>query len=142
MWGWQTSGPVHTLPLPAEHMVAFGSSDGRVYVVMSDERTTLYRVRTGGAIGEGLADYGTRTLLIPSADYSLYAIDLLTSNPLWMFSSGGVVDQCCWGLPVRRSTASIRPGISPNSTRPQATSAGASSPREPGSWRWEPRGST
>ncbi|HWT79640.1 MAG TPA: PQQ-binding-like beta-propeller repeat protein, partial [Candidatus Methylomirabilis sp.] len=93
VWGWQTSGPVRTLPLPAEHMVAFGSSDGRVYVVMNDERTSLYRVRTGGAIGEGLADYGTRTLLIPSADYSLYAIDLLTSNSLWTFSSGGVVDQ-------------------------------------------------
>lgn len=53
-WGWQTGGPIHTLPLPAEHMVAFGSSDGRVYVVMNNERTPLYRVRTGGPIGEGL----------------------------------------------------------------------------------------
>ena len=93
VWGWQTSGPIHTLPLPAEHLVAFGSSDGRAYVVMNDERTSLYRVRTGGAIGEGLAGYGTRTLLIPSADYNLYAIDLLTSDSLWTFSSGGPVDQ-------------------------------------------------
>jgi len=92
-WGWQTGGPVHTLPLPAEHVVAFGSSDGRVYVVMNNERTSLYRVRTGGAIGEGLGNYGTRTLLIPSADYNLYAIDLLTSNSLWTFSSGGPIDQ-------------------------------------------------
>ena len=53
-WGWQTSGPIHTLPLIAEHEVAFGSSDGRVYVVMKDERTTLFRVRTGGPIGDGL----------------------------------------------------------------------------------------
>ena len=92
-WGWQTSGPVRTLPLPAEHVVALGSSDGRVYVVMNDERTSLYRVRTGGPIGEGLGSYGTRTLLIPSADNNLYAIDLLTSDALWTFSSGGPMDQ-------------------------------------------------
>lgn len=92
-WGWQTGGPIHTLPLPAEHVVALGSSDGRVYVVMNDERTALYRVRTGGPIGEGLGSYGTRTLLIPSADYNLYAIDLLTSDSLWTFPSGGPVDQ-------------------------------------------------
>jgi outer membrane protein assembly factor BamB len=92
-WAWQTSGPIHTLPLPAQHMVAFGSSDGRVYVVMNDERTALYRVRTGGPIGEGLGSYGTRTLLIPSADNNLYAVDLLTSETLWTFPSGGPIDQ-------------------------------------------------
>ncbi len=92
-WNWQTSGPIHTLPLPAEHVTALGSTDGRVYVVMNSERTPLYRVRTGGPIGEGLGSYGTRTLLIPSGDYNLYAVDLLTSNPLWTFSSGGPIDQ-------------------------------------------------
>ena len=45
------------------------------------------------AIGDGLAGYGTRTLLIPSADYNLYAIDLLTSDSLWTFPSGGPIDQ-------------------------------------------------
>jgi outer membrane protein assembly factor BamB len=92
-WAWQTGGPIHTLPLPAQQMVAFGSSDGRVYVVMNDERTALYRVRTGGPIGEGLGSYSTRTLLIPSADNNLYAIDLLTSESLWTFPSGGPIDQ-------------------------------------------------
>ena len=92
-WGWQTSGPIHTLPLIAEHEIAFGSSDGRVYVVMKHERTTLFRVRTGGPIGDGLAGYGTRTLLIPSADNNLYAVDLLTAQNLWVFPSGAPIDQ-------------------------------------------------
>ncbi len=92
-WGWQTEGQVHTLPLPGEHTVALGSTDGRVYVVMNDERTSLFRVRTAGPIGEGLAGFGTRTLLIPSADNNLYAIDILTSNTLWTFPSGGPIDQ-------------------------------------------------
>ncbi len=92
-FGWQTGGPVYTLPLSAEHMVAFGSSDGRVYVVMNNERTPLYRIRTGGPIGDGLGSYGTRTLLIPSADNNLYAVDLLTSENLWVFPSGAPIDQ-------------------------------------------------
>jgi len=92
-FGWQTGGPVHTLPLSAEHVVVFGSSDGRVYVAMNNERTPLYRIRTGGPIGDGLGSYGTRTLLIPSADNNLYAIDLLTSDNLWVFPSGSPILQ-------------------------------------------------
>jgi outer membrane protein assembly factor BamB len=92
-WSWQTSGQIHTLPLPAQHVTAFGSSDGRVYVVMNEERTTLYRFRTGGPIADGLGAYGTRTLLIPSADHNLYAIDLLTSDVQWTFPSGAPIEQ-------------------------------------------------
>jgi outer membrane protein assembly factor BamB len=92
-WGWQTNGPIHTLPLSAQHVVIFGSADGRVYVVMNSERTTLYRVRTGGPIGEGLGAYGTRTLLIPSSDNNLYAVDLLTAENLWVFASGAPIEQ-------------------------------------------------
>jgi outer membrane protein assembly factor BamB len=93
VWAWQTSGPIMTHPLPALHVVAFGSSDGRVYVCINDERTTLYRIRTGGPIGSGLGAYGTRTLLIPSADHNLYAVDLLTSDVLWTFASGAPIGQ-------------------------------------------------
>jgi outer membrane protein assembly factor BamB len=93
VWGWQTSGSILTHPLPAEHMVVFGSTDGRVYVCLNDERTALYRIATGGPIGDGLGAYGTRTLLIPSADHNLYAIDLLTSEVLWTFASGAPIGQ-------------------------------------------------
>jgi outer membrane protein assembly factor BamB len=93
VWAWQTSGPIMTHPLPAAHVVAFGSSDGRVYVCINDERTALYRIRTGGPIGNGLGAFRTRTLLIPSADHNLYAVDLLTSDVLWTFASGAPIDQ-------------------------------------------------
>lgn len=92
-WNWQTGGQVHTLPMPAEHVTAFGSSDGRAYVVMNEERTTLFRFLTGGPIADGLGAIGTRTLLIPSADHNLYAIDLLTSDVKWSFASGAPIDQ-------------------------------------------------
>ena len=70
-----------------------GSDDGRVFVTMTDEATPLYRVKTGGAIGEELGTYGTRMLLIPSADYNLYALDVLTTEMLWVFPSGAAIDQ-------------------------------------------------
>jgi outer membrane protein assembly factor BamB len=92
-WNWQTGGPMLTRPLPAENVVAFGSSDGKAYVVMAFERTPLYRISTGGPIGQGLAGFGTRTLLIPSADNNLYAVDLFTSKVLWTFPSAAPIEQ-------------------------------------------------
>jgi outer membrane protein assembly factor BamB len=92
-WVWATGGPVLTRPLPAGQFVAFGSSDGKAYVVAANEWTSLFRVATGGPIGEGLGAYGTRTLLIPSGDNNLYGVDLLTSRVLWAFPSGAPIDQ-------------------------------------------------
>jgi outer membrane protein assembly factor BamB len=92
-WNWQTGGPMLTRPLPATNVVVFGSSDSKVYVVMADEKTPLFRFSTGGAIGEGLSGFGTRTLLIPSADNNLYAVDLFTSKAIWTFSSGAPITQ-------------------------------------------------
>jgi outer membrane protein assembly factor BamB len=92
-WSYQTGGPVTTRPLPALHVVAYGGGKGKAYVAMTDEVTELYRFRTGGLIGEGLGAYGTRTLLIPSADYNLYAVDLLTARLFWVFPSGAPIEQ-------------------------------------------------
>ncbi len=82
-----------TRPLPALHVVAYGGGKGKAYVAMTDEVTQLYRFPTGGEIGEGLGAYATRTLLIPSADYNLYAVDLLTARLFWVFPSGAPIEQ-------------------------------------------------
>jgi outer membrane protein assembly factor BamB len=92
-WNWQTGGPMLTRPLPAENVVAFGSNDGKAYVTMAYERTPLFRIATGGPIGQGLGGYGTRTLLIPSADNNLYGVDLFTAKVLWTFASGAPIEQ-------------------------------------------------
>jgi outer membrane protein assembly factor BamB len=92
-WGWHSGGPVHTRPLAAGPLAIFGSSDGKVYVIVAEENTPLYRFRTGGPIGEGMGGYGTRALLIPSGDNNLYAVDLFTATALWTFPSGAPIDQ-------------------------------------------------
>ncbi len=92
-FNWQTGGPMLTRPLPAEHVVAFGSSDGKVYLVMSEERTPLFRISTGGPIGQGLGSFGTRILLIPSADNNLYAVDIFTAGVVWTFPSARTIEQ-------------------------------------------------
>jgi hypothetical protein len=92
-WNWQTPGSLTSRPLPAESLVAFGGADGKVYVALANERTMLYRIATGGPIGEGLGAYGTRLLLAPSQDNNVYGIDLFTSKIRWVFPSGAPVVQ-------------------------------------------------
>jgi outer membrane protein assembly factor BamB len=92
-WNWQTGGPMFTRPLPTQHVILFGSSDGMAYASVAYERTSLYRFSTGGPIGEGLASYGTRMLLIPSADNNLYALDVLSAKVYWTFPSGAPIEQ-------------------------------------------------
>jgi outer membrane protein assembly factor BamB len=92
-WNWHINGAVPTRPLPAERVVVLGGADGKVYVAFSNERTMIYRFATGGAIGEGFASHDTRTLIVPSADQNLYAIDLLTAKGLWTFPTGAPVIQ-------------------------------------------------
>jgi outer membrane protein assembly factor BamB len=92
-WNWQTNEPMETRPLPAQKFVAFGSDDGKAYVAMTEEPTLLFRFATGGAIGAGLGAFGTRTLLVPSADHNLYAVDLFTAQKRWTFPSGSPIKQ-------------------------------------------------
>jgi outer membrane protein assembly factor BamB len=93
LWSYRAGGPVRTRPLPAENIIAFGGGDNKAWVVMADEPTVLFRLPTGGAIGEGLGAYGTRTLLVPSADKALYAADILTGKVVWSFPSGSPIGQ-------------------------------------------------
>jgi outer membrane protein assembly factor BamB len=92
-WNWQAAGVVKTRPLPAGKLVAFGATDGKAYVALSDERQMLYRIATGGAIGDGFGAHGTRLLLVPSADRNFYGVDLLTAQVLWSFPSGAAIEQ-------------------------------------------------
>jgi outer membrane protein assembly factor BamB len=92
-WNWQAGGQMLTRPLPAERVVCFGSSDGKAYVVMAEEPTPLFRFSTAAPIGAGLGAFGTRMLLIPSADNNLYAVDLFTALGLWTFASGAPIAQ-------------------------------------------------
>ncbi len=93
LWNWHAGHVMTTRPLSAESVLAFGGGDGKVYVVMVEEPTVLFRLPTGGSIGEGLGAYATRTLLVPSGDFVLYAVDLITADMLWTFPSGGRITQ-------------------------------------------------
>ncbi|WP_337177473.1 PQQ-binding-like beta-propeller repeat protein [Paludisphaera sp.] len=92
-WNLATGGAVRTRPLFGDRIVCFGSDDGRTYVSLKNEPTNLYRVSTGGPIGAELASHGTRSLLIPSADFNLYSVDVLTAKIQWVFPSGAPISQ-------------------------------------------------
>jgi outer membrane protein assembly factor BamB len=98
-WNWQTSGgPLTSRPLPAEQFVAFGGRDGRLYVSLAELPTDLipvmlYRIATGGEIFAPVGSYGDRTLLVPSGDKNLYAVDLFGASVKWVYPSGSPVLQ-------------------------------------------------
>lgn len=93
LWNYHAGTAIRTRPIIAESLVAFGGGDNKAWVVMADEPTIIYRLKTGGPIGNGLGTYGTRTLLVPSADKVLYATDLLLAQILWQFPSGAPIVQ-------------------------------------------------
>ena len=97
-----TGGPILTRPLPAEPVYDLTVRRmAQAYVVESVDGNPLYRVATGGPIGEGFGTFGTRLLLIPSGDNNLYAVDMLDRQ--------GPVD-ISFRCPDRAGTARRRSG--------------------------------
>ena len=93
LWSWHAGSMITTRPMPTEKVLAFGGGDGKAYVAMTNEPTIVFRVATGGPIGEGLGAFGTRMLLIPSGDFVLYAFDIITAEHLWSFPTGAPIVQ-------------------------------------------------
>ena len=93
LWAWKTNGKLTGRPIPADRVVAFGSQDSKVYVAMVDSSSLLFRFLTGGPITASMGTYGARTLLVPSGDNNLYAIDLFDGERKWVYPSGAPIDQ-------------------------------------------------
>jgi outer membrane protein assembly factor BamB len=99
-WNWQTGGhgAMTSRPLLAQQFVAFGGLDGKLYVALSElpsdlTAVMLYRIATGGEIAAPLGAYGTRTVLLPSGDNNVYAVDLFGASVSWVYPSGAPVLQ-------------------------------------------------
>jgi outer membrane protein assembly factor BamB len=90
---WQTDGPLTSRPILAGPVLAFASHDSRVYVALKDPAKLVFRYRTGGPITADMGTYGTRTLLVPSNDNTLYAVDLFTGETRWRHATSAPVDQ-------------------------------------------------
>ena len=73
--------------------MAFASQDGRAYVALDNPHTLLFRYLTGGPIIGSLGTFGTRTLIIPSSDRTLYAIDLFTGDTKWTVPTGAALER-------------------------------------------------
>ncbi len=93
LWNFQTRGDLSARPEPAGRVVAFAGTDGKVYVTRSDNARPLLRWTCGGPITAPLNSIGVRTLLVPSQDKSLWAIDLWTGTTRWNFPTGAPILQ-------------------------------------------------
>lgn len=93
VFNWQTRKRVTGRPIPADRVAAFGSEDGRVYVARIDPKTLIFRFLTGDAIRASMGTLGSRTLLVPSSDHNLYAVDLYDASTRWTYASGAAITQ-------------------------------------------------
>jgi outer membrane protein assembly factor BamB len=93
VFNWQTRKPITGRPIPADRVVAFGSEDGRAYVAQISPKLLVFRYLTGAAIRASMGTHGLRTLLIPSTDHNLYAVDLFEGTTRWIYPSGAPIDQ-------------------------------------------------
>ncbi len=92
-WAWQTNGAITARPVPAGRVVAFASHDSRVYVAVEKPPSVLFRYLTGGPVVGSLGTHGTRTLIVPSMDRTLYGIDLYRGETKWTVATGAPLDQ-------------------------------------------------
>ena len=93
LWNVQTRGDLSSRPHPAGRLVAYASHDGRVYASRSEFSQPLWQWAAGGPVTAPLGASGIRTLLIPSLDKSLYAVDLFTGETKWNFATGAPIEQ-------------------------------------------------
>ena len=92
-WNIQTNEKVTSRPLLAGRVVAFGSEDRKLYLSKIERPHLHWRFATGGPIDAPLGFHGVRTLLVPSTDKNVYAVDLFTGELKWTFGSGAAVKQ-------------------------------------------------
>ncbi len=96
-WAWQTRAQLSARPVVTPKVVAFGSQDHRVYVAQKGDfaikSQLLFRFLTSGPISANLATWGNRTLIAPSGDQNVYAVDLFTGQSRWSVATGASVDQ-------------------------------------------------
>ena len=92
-WNIQTNAQVSSRPVPAGRVIAFGSEDRKLYLSRAEAPQLFWRFACGGPIVAPLGTYGVRTLLVPSLDKSLYAVDLFTGEGRWTLATGSPVEQ-------------------------------------------------
>jgi len=92
-WNIQTNDKITSRPVIAGKVVAFGSHDRKLYLSRVERPKLFWRFATGAPIVAPLGTHGTRTLIVPSMDNSLFAIDLFTGVGKWTFATGSPVEQ-------------------------------------------------
>ena len=93
IWNIQTNERISSRALISGRVIAFGSEDKKLYVSRAETPKLLWRFAASGPIVAPLGAYGLRTILLPSLDNNLYAIDLFTGNSHWTYATGAPISQ-------------------------------------------------
>lgn len=90
-WKFPTAGSIQSTPRYFDGKLYFGSDDGNVYCVSTDQGTKIWEFPTGAEVRSSPWVEGG-TVYVGSDDGHLYALDANNNGqPLWKFRTGGKV---------------------------------------------------
>lgn len=86
-WFYDAGSLLSNPPIVIHDRVIFASANGVVYQSLISQRSLFYRFIPGSKISAPIS-YRAGTLYVATVNYNLYAIDMMTGEPLWRFPSG------------------------------------------------------
>jgi outer membrane protein assembly factor BamB len=96
-FAWKSAAAVTSRPLLTDKLIIFGSQDNRLFTAINEPPSIFHRFLTGGPIVAPITPYGTRTVLVPSLDNNVYAVDLFEpgsgTQTEWTLATGAPVNQ-------------------------------------------------
>ena len=90
-WRYSTAGAVTTPAVVAGLAVCFASQDGSLYAVTAADRDIIFQFETTASASAPL-EYANGLLYLPTKNYKLYCIDVLSGQTRWDFVSGAPVN--------------------------------------------------
>ena len=92
VWFYQTNGPISIPAALLDDKYACASADGKMYVFQPSSRNPLFRYypETHKPVSAPMGVWG-RTVLVPSQDYNVYAVDARNGETLWRYSAGNEI---------------------------------------------------
>ncbi|MCL5284050.1 MAG: PQQ-binding-like beta-propeller repeat protein [Armatimonadetes bacterium] len=89
-WGFHADDSIQSGPVLGDDLVYFGSLDGKIYAVVTNNGKHRWTFKTKGPVYAPPALYGG-SLYIGSTDHFLYAFDATNGHLLWKFDTGSPV---------------------------------------------------
>ena len=90
------------------HSVVEAGANGLFFTVSKYEPRIVYKFQADAPVSAGIGSHGD-IAYVPSEDYRVYALDIVTAKILWRFLGGGPIVSQRWARDVLKRTCRVEP---------------------------------